>query len=156
MKNILFDELVDNYYRLLVANIDINIKNYLQLFQSEFFTMEFTSVSDLHKISAIAKQKRDEEIIAKQEQHNKYFSECLVKLSKKYAPLIKEGLLRAADKGNSDAYLNFSRADFQLAIDKPAIVCSEMIKMIITEDKSFEGLKFDVWNNAAFTTHFSW
>jgi hypothetical protein len=127
--------------------------------------MKFTSVSELRKISAIAKQKRDEEIIAKQEEHKKYVFKCLVKLSKTYEPLIMKALISAAEKGDYSASVSFPRADFQLAYFQLGVdnsgTYNDLIKMIITEDTKFEGLKFSInpgsnFHSFAFSAHFSW
>ena len=120
----------------------------------------------------------DEERAEKQkrflEAKEKRLDEMLVKLTDKYHPLLKNGLEQAAHGGRREKYMNFERDDFKAnfpTLGTPAEMASRWLCEVVTEDSKylpfkeggddkerehFKGLQFDVWNNRAFTIHFTW
>ena len=121
----------------------------------------------------------DEERAEKQkrflEAKEKRFDEMLTKLTDKYHPLLKKGLEQAARKGQREKYMNFERDDFKAnfpTLGTPAEMASRWLCEVATEDSKylpfkqdnennnerehFKGLNFDIWNNGAFTIHFTW
>lgn len=84
---------------------------------------------------------------------------------------VRNSILNAAKKGAQKKYINFNREDFKAnfpGMGTPAQVqkewlkemCNPQSKYIITDDEgkklTLEGISADVWNNAKFTTVFSW
>lgn len=86
-------------------------------------------------------------------------------LEDKYAYKLWNALKSASAKGRRELHFNFDRADFErTGIDRPRVVCHYFL-LELCNDKSeactmsngrFFGMRFDVWNNGAFTTHFEW
>ena len=114
------------------------------------------------------KQKRFEEA------RDKRLDDMMVKLTEKYHHLLKKGLEQAAHGGRREKYMNFERDDFKAnfpTLGTPADMASRWLCEVVTEDSKylpfkegsddkerehFKGLQFDVWNNGAFTIHFTW
>ena len=119
-------------------------------------------------VERLEKKKRFEEAKAKR------LDEMMTKLTEKYHPLLKEGLEQAAHGGRREKYMNFERDDFKAnfpTLGTPAEMAGKWLEEVVTEDSKylpikegsdnqerehFKGLKFDVWNNGAFTIHFTW
>ena len=109
--------------------------------------------------------------------------QLFVQLTFKYYDKIKNAIENASKHGRQFAYMNFDREDFKAnfnGLGNPAQfqrlwlieMCNPNSKYLIIPNwntgsvfgnvsdvrrkDSFEGLNFDVWNNKAFTTVFSW
>ena len=98
--------------------------------------------------------------------------ERFIFLTKKYYNAIGLEIYRTATTGRTEKYMNFEREDFKVnfpGLGNPAAfqqlwleeICNPDSKYIPTNPETnekihFKGLEFDVWNNRAFTTVFSW
>jgi hypothetical protein len=94
-------------------------------------------------------------------------------LTNKYHKLIKDGITDSANKGKREKYINFDRNDFKAnfpSLGYPNEVQKRWLEQVITNPSSsilpmnesndipdhLNGLNYEIWNNKAFTTHFSW
>ena len=131
--------------------------------------------SENEEISAkmLAEKKQNEELRISQVRDKLFTS-----LTEKYHDTIKRGIINSARKGENTKYINFSREDFkanckgagyphQIKIDWLTELSNPESKYLpcATETNDwwtsgekihFQGIKFDVWNNKAFTVKFSW
>ena len=118
--------------------------------------------------SAKSKEDKKKAFLEKQEAR---LDELMTSLTAKYAKSTYESIIRAAKKGYKSKYINFSRDDFKAnfpGLGTPKEVerkwLNEMMnpdsKYLVEDDEGnkicLEGIDSDIWNNGAFTTHFSW
>ena len=98
--------------------------------------------------------------------------ELLIALTNKYLLDVRANILCAAKKGFREKYMNFNRRDFKVnfpGLGTPAQVqrdwlnemCNPESKYILEDPDTgkkltLEGICSDVWNNANFTTVFTW
>ena len=107
--------------------------------------------------------------------------QMLVFLTEKYHGKVKEAIERASKRGLREKYMNFCYDDFKAncpGLGKPKDIqimwlkemCDPKSFMVPVREARegeegdddgmikdhFEGLEFDVWGNASFTTHFTW
>lgn len=125
--------------------------------------------------SKVADDERSEKRKSFEEAKKKRIDEMMFKLTDKYHPLLKKGLHQAAHLGRREKYMNFERNDFKAnfpTLGTPAEVASRWLSEMTLEDSKylplkegaeeggerehFKGLRYDVWNNGAFTIHFKW
>ena len=106
------------------------------------------------------------------EKMEKIKHEKFVFLTEKYHALILRGVESAASNGKREKFMNFAREDFKAnhpglgyPRDFQSMWLSEMTNPqssylpqndMTGEKLHFEGLEFDIWNNGAFTTVFTW
>mgnify|MGYP001166174564 CR=1 FL=1 len=110
-------------------------------------------------------------------------NELFHKLTNKYHPTITHCIVNASNKGNREKFINFDRNDFKAnchGLGYPQQVMENWLKEMCSPDSiylpvctnyistnynnwwkegdkmHFEGIQFEVWNNKAFTTKFSW
>jgi hypothetical protein len=128
--------------------------------------------SKLSKIStenanASEKKRETHEEKMKAVKHEKFVS-----LTTLYHDKVKRAVENAAKKGNNTKYMNFNKDDFKpncYGLGYPVEflrmwlneMCNPESEYLPTnketgEKESFEGLKFEAWNNGAFTVKFSW
>jgi hypothetical protein len=120
--------------------------------------------------SKISEKKKlsEEELAARME---KIKDEKFKFLTEKYLDTILRGIENAARKGLNEKYINFSRDDFKANckglgfpnqfqgkwLDEMKNPESAYLPTLEDGSKpSLEGISFDIWNNSAFTTHFTW
>lgn len=92
-------------------------------------------------------------------------------LTAKYLVDVRNSILRAAQNGYREKYINFTREDFKAnfaGLGTPAEVqrgwliemCNPESKFMMTDDDgkclTLQGIEASVWNNQKFTTHFKW
>ena len=92
-------------------------------------------------------------------------------LTEKYLVEVRNSILRAAQNGCREKYINFTREDFKAnfpGLWTPAEVqrgwlmemCNPESKYMMTDSDgkclTLEGIEANVWNNQKFTTHFKW
>lgn len=125
--------------------------------------------------SKVVDDERTEKRKRFEEAKSKRIDEMMNKLTDKYHPLLKKGLNQAAHAGRREKYMNFERDDFKAnfpTLGTPAEMASRWLCEMTLEDSKyiplkegaeeggerehFKGLAFDVWNNGAFTIHFTW
>tara|TARA_B100001093_G_C25937402_1_gene639421 strand:+ start:94 stop:504 length:411 start_codon:yes stop_codon:yes gene_type:complete len=103
---------------------------------------------------------------------DKRVNEIMVFLTEKYHNKVKTAIIKASTHGHREKYMNFNREDFKAnfpTLGSPAIIISRWLTEMtnpespylpISEDSGckdhFNKLQFSVWNNGAFTVHFSW
>jgi len=112
--------------------------------------------------------KKKEEFIEKKRVRR---DEVMTFLTQKYLKSTRESIIRAAKKGINEKYINFARDDFKAnfpGLGTPKEFQSDWLtEMCNPESKYFngdeelkkmclDGIKFDIWNNSSFTTHFTW
>ena len=130
--------------------------------------LRIKSIHSERKINAAIEKKIREE----KERREKVKHEKFVFLTKKYHEVIMFGLDHAASRGKYEKYINFDREDFKAncpGLGNPrefqALWLSEMtnpessyvpINPLTGEKRDFQGIKYDIWNNGAFTTVFTW
>jgi hypothetical protein len=104
------------------------------------------------------------------EKKSKREDELMTTLTKLYFKKVQGGILRASENGNRVKYMNFDREKCKANFDglgTPAQVLGRWLKNM-TDTKSkyllekdgvklhLEGLRYNVWNNGAFTVKFEW
>lgn len=99
------------------------------------------------KIALEQRSKREEELLLKHKDR-------LNELVSKWEPQICSALLRKAELGRSELHMNMTQEDFAIEDERPNVVCKAMLSIMAAG--KLEGVRFDVWNNKAFTVHFSW
>lgn len=94
-------------------------------------------------------------------------------LTEKYHKVIKDGITHSANKGKREKYINFDRNDFKAnfpSMGYPNEIQKRWLDEVITNPSStilpmnesddipdhLNGLHYDIWNNKAFTTYFTW
>ena len=94
-------------------------------------------------------------------------------LTNKYHKLIKDGITHSANKGKREKYINFNRDDFKAnfpSLGYPNDIQKRWLDQVITNPAStilpmnesndipdhLNGLHYEIWNNKAFTTYFTW
>jgi hypothetical protein len=95
-------------------------------------------------------------------------------LTKKYHAKIKRSIMSAAQRGSKEKFMNFEKDDFKAnceGLGYPKDVQRLWLKEVILnkdEDKylpvdeitgerdHLNGINFEIWNNAKFTTRFHW
>lgn len=91
-------------------------------------------------------------------------------LTQKYLKNTRESIIRAAKKGLTEKYINFTRDDFkanfpglgtpkEVERDWLTEMCNPESKYLKDENVKrlcLDGINFDIWNNGSFTTHFTW
>jgi len=95
-------------------------------------------------------------------------------LTKKYHAKIKRSIMSAAQRGSKEKFMNFEKDDFKAnceGLGFPKDVQRLWLKEVILnkdEDKflsvdeitgerdHLNGINFEIWNNAKFTTRFHW
>ena len=117
----------------------------------------------------LERQKIKEEKLKKRQAEVK--EERFKALSEKYLKSIHDGIKRAAEKGKTEKYINLKREDFKAncpglggVVAFQNLWLSEVANpdsQYLVEDSEgnkihISGIKWDIWNNGAFTTVFSW
>ena len=106
--------------------------------------------------------------------HQKY-DDKMFELTAIYYDDLKKTIMDKSKKGIRELHYNLSRDHFKFNLPntgKPSKMCAVWLNqmcnpesMYLCEDLKdgvvhyrdhFQGLHFDVWNNAAFTVHFTW
>ena len=80
-------------------------------------------------------------------------------LSEKHLTVLLTKLNRAAIQGKREAFINFDREDFRMNIPGTGdtrYACNMWLSELAAEGGQLDGIRFDVWGNAKFTTKFSW
>ena len=79
-------------------------------------------------------------------------------LISKYTTLIEDAIDTRSNKGSTEIYFNVrDKDDFNNSdLAKPTEICEYMMIYLTQKDRPFYELKFNVWNNAAFTIHMKW
>ena len=95
---------------------------------------------------------------------NPRFKYIFERLEEIYADELWNAIKRRGRVGS--LHFNFNRADFErTGIGPPKLVCRLFLNELTRNDEcsmckrsngKFFGMHFDVWNNGAFTTHFTW
>ena len=99
----------------------------------------------------------------------------MFELTDKYHKDLNYKINYKSKQGIRELYYNFNRDDFKFNLPEtgnPAKMCAVWLKHICTPQSMylctnykdgvftyrdhFQGLYFDVWNNAKFTVHFTW
>ena len=115
-------------------------------------------------------EEREKKTTAFKEKQDKREAEIMSDLTDLYFVKLRGAIERASKGGNRYKYMNFDRekckANFP-GLGKPSQVLGRWLDhmtnpespYLLEEDgekQHLEGLKFDVWNNGAFTVHFTW
>ena len=128
---------------------------------------------------ASLKKQHDSSELSERQDRRKH--ELMVFLTEKYHGKIKEAIERASRRGLTEKYMNFCYDDFKAncpGLGKPRDIqimwltemCDPKSFMVPVREARegeegdddgmikdhFEGLKFEVWGNGSFTTHFTW
>ena len=126
--------------------------------------------SSQHSITQSMKDKEAERKAFQTRAQDRY-DELMIALTQKYARRTYDSLVQAAQKGYTEKYINFDRKDFMAnfpGLGNPKQVqkswLNEMMnpqsKYLINDNDGnslvFDGIRFDIWNNGSFTTHFLW
>ena len=94
-------------------------------------------------------------------------------LTNKYHKIIKDSITYSANKGKREKYINFDRNDFKAnfpSLGYPNEIQKRWLDNVITNPSShilpmnesndipdhLNGLSYEIWNNASFTTYFTW
>jgi len=126
------------------------------------------SVDAYHKIKNLERQ------LKMADWHQKY-DDNMFELTSIYYDDLKKTIMDKSKNGITELYYNLSWEHFKFNLPntgKPAKMCAVWLNqmcnpesMYLCEDLNdgvvhyrdhFQGLHFDVWNNAAFTVHFTW
>lgn len=113
---------------------------------------------------------REEKKEAFAKKQNARLTELMTTLTDKYAKSTYDSILRAAKRGQKEKYINFNRDDFKAnfpGLGTPVEVQRKWLNEMMNPNSSYlidnegtkicmEGINSDIWNNGAFTTHFSW
>lgn len=120
--------------------------------------------------------------LARQEEREKkeiaVRTELFHMLTNKYHKTLVTGIVNASNKGKREKFINFDRNDFKAnchGLGYPQEVMENWLKEMSSpnsiylpisendddwwkqgEKMHFEGIQFEVWNNKAFTTKFTW
>ena len=124
-------------------------------------------LSNISTIASDKQEKNKHEDRKKQVKHEKFVS-----LTALYHDKVKRAVENAAKKGNNTKYMNFNKDDFKpncYGLGYPVEflrmwlneMCNPESEYLPTnketgEKESFDGIKFEAWNNGAFTVKFSW
>ena len=132
------------------------------------------NMSFIEEMSYLAQQKSLEKQLSLPEKKQRRKTELYYQLTKKYHHRIYQAIVFASSHGKLELYMNFSKDEFKAnfpGLGSPRYVCSDWLKEMCTSHSKylnsdergfgyqltcFKGLKFDVWNNRAFTVHFTW
>ena len=105
--------------------------------------------------------------------HQKY-DDKMFELTSIYYDHLKKTIMEKSNRGHRELYYNLSWDHFKFNLPntgKPSKMCAVWLNQMCSPDSMylselkdgvvlykdhFEGLHFDVWNNAAFTVHFTW
>ena len=137
-----------------------------------------TSEEKKAQIDAVVQEKlrlRNEEQLARSDDVR---TQLFKDLTNKYHDTIRRGIGNAANNGKREKYINFARDDFKAnchGVGFPQEVqaawlnemCNPLSDFLplatessewwsVGEKMHFHGVTFNVWNNKAFTVHFSW
>lgn len=146
--------------------------------------MRTTSDNKKSEIEKLIEEKYNERMLKQQTRITEVRDQLFTTLTAKYHDTIKKGINNAATTAKREKYINFSRDDFranchgvgfpqQVMADWLKEMCDpESIYVPVAEedvyDKNnkiiwnkgckmhFQGVSYDVWNNKAFTTVFTW
>ena len=86
-------------------------------------------------------------------------------LENKYASKLWNAMTRKANRNCRELYFNFEKRDFDAGFETPAQACYMFLNELTRDDRAcacsttngkFYGMSFTVWDNASFTTFFSW
>jgi len=86
-------------------------------------------------------------------------------LEDKYASRLWNAMKRKSDRGKREVYFNFDKFDFDAGFETPAQACALFLNELTRDDRAgacpatngkFYGMAYNVWDNAAFTTVFTW
>ena len=133
--------------------------------------MQALSIEKDNAIKKIAEEKEAarKEKEMKQISHTK--NQLMQALTDKYHKSILIGIQNASKQGKREKYINFDREDFKanckgLGFPKQVEMmwleemCTSESSYLPEDDdgnkKHFKGIKYNIWNNAKFTTHFTW
>tara|TARA_Y100000992_G_C21272951_1_gene497984 strand:- start:1448 stop:1861 length:414 start_codon:yes stop_codon:yes gene_type:complete len=130
------------------------------------FIEQLIEISNKKKYTSISKKNFNIQKTIREEELFKF-------LTDKYHKLIKDGITDSANKGKREKYINFDRNDFKAnfpSLGYPNEVQKRWLEQVITNPSSsilpmnesndipdhLNGLHYEIWNNKAFTTYFSW
>jgi hypothetical protein len=87
-------------------------------------------------------------------------------LEDRYAHKLWNAMERKSDRGARELHFNFEKRDFDDAgFETPAQACTLFLNELTRDDRAgacpatngkFYGMTYNVWNNASFTTVFTW
>ena len=133
--------------------------------------------------AAIKDSEREEKRMRFDEARDAREQFLMTQLTITYFQPIKDAICRASEKGNREKYMNFTRAHCKAnfpTLGSPTEVLQRWLTDITNPNSQYapkinytddvgdsecaqtrkpdhlEGLKFNVWNNGAFTVHFTW
>ena len=140
--------------------------------------MRNTSENKKSEIEKLIEEKYNERVAKQKTRAAEVRDVLFTTLTNKYHDTIKKGINNAAKSGERVKYINFTRDDFRAnchGVGFPQQVMADWLKEmcdpesiyipIATEDNEwwkkgtkmhFLGVKYEVWNNKAFTAVFSW
>lgn len=120
------------------------------------------------------KNKERERQLSMDDWHQKYDGK-MYELTSIYHDDLKKSIMTQSNKGVRELYYNLSWEHFKFNLPntgKPSKMCAVWLNQMCSPDSiylcadlkdgvvlyrdHFQGLHFDVWNNAAFTVHFTW
>lgn len=128
--------------------------------------------SDEDAINAVKNKLTEEKHKAFVKRQSEIKHEKLEFLTAKYYWGVRNSIEHASKLGLKEKYMNFDRLDFKA--DFPGLgnprsfqrcwldeMCNPEsayvpVNLDTGKQDHFQGLNFDVWNNGAFTTHFTW
>ena len=134
------------------------------------FARKLASISEASRIliDTEMEHKKAKDMIFLKRQEEQYDA-LMHFLTKKYAKRTQDSLIRAAQKGKSEAYINFDRNDFKVnfpGLGDPKKNQRNWLNEMKNPDSKYviqnagniilDGISADIWNNGAFTTRFSW
>ena len=137
--------------------------------------MNKTFIQDCQETSMQYHQQKDlQRQLQMHDWHQKY-DDKMFELTSIYYDDLKKAIEYKSKKGLRELYYNFSWVSFKFNLPntgKPAkmcrvwlnqmcnpesmYLCEDLKDGIISYRDHLQGLHFDVWNNAAFTVHFTW
>ena len=100
-------------------------------------------------------QFRNQQEMDRQRQIDTFFDN----LTNQHLGYLMNCLKRASSMGKKEAFINFPRDDFRINIrntGNPKWVCGMWLQRLTATGGPLEGIRYDVWGNAKFTTKFSW
>ena len=117
------------------------------------FVQELVSISMQNR--AAWQTQENERISVRNQRIQTFFDN----LSEKHLTILLTKLTRAANQGKREAFINFPRDDFRMNIPGTGdtrYACNTWLETLSAEGGQLDGIRFDVWGNAKFTTKFSW
>ena len=133
--------------------------------------MQALSIEKDNEIKKIAEEKEAARKEKEMERITHIKHQLMQTLTEKYHKSILIGIQNASKQGKREKYIKFDRTDFKAnckGLGFPQQVeamwleemCNPESSYLPEDDdgnkKHFKGIEYKIWNNAKFTTHFTW